>query len=476
MKTDLPALINKSLSICEKYDDRHENDGQLSEKLKKDMLNLLVFLTSAKDMRTMQDLRFINKLMGTQFNIISIRYYAVMNNLTDIDYAKKVPLSIIECLKEERDVVGFSMPFYKDTREVYKMLKELGYYMIALDGKVIDKELEWFNLYTNNVIKYILKEESVDYLTFDMVGAGVKIDAGGVLLEEADAEPAKEIGIFPENVAQAAPKPEDESTIEELLNEVNKLIGLDGVKADVNNLVNLIRVQKIRQNRGLKVPNVGMHLVFTGNPGTGKTTIARQIARIYKTLGMLSKGHLVETSRAGMVAGYMGQTAAKVESVVKEALGGVLFIDEAYTLSNGADGDFGQEAIDTLLKEMEDKRLDFAVIVAGYPEPMEEFLSSNPGLRSRFNRIIHFEDYSAKELVTIFEKMCADNQYKLSDAAKEHLTKYFEQRVKNKTSDFANAREVRNYFEETVTRQANRILTLNNVDNDTIITIEKEDL
>ena len=153
-----------------------------------------------------------------------------------------------------------------------------------------------------------------------------------------------------------------------------------------------------------------------------------------------------------------------------------MFIDEAYTLSNGADGDFGQEAIDTLLKEMEDKRLDFAVIVAGYPEPMEEFLSSNPGLRSRFNRIIHFEDYSAKELVTIFEKMCADNQYKLSDAAKEHLTKYFEQRVKNKTSDFANAREVRNYFEETVTRQANRILTLNNVDNDTIITIEKEDL
>ncbi len=228
---------------------------------------------------------------------------------------------------------------------------------------------------------------------------------------------------------------------------------------------------------GLAQPDMSLHLVFSGNPGTGKTTVARLLARIYKALGVVSKGQLVEVDRAGLVEGYVGQTAQKTNEVIDSAMGGVLFIDEAYTLTNKKEsGDFGQEAVDTLLKRMEDDRKDFIVIVAGYTEPMEEFLQSNPGLRSRFNKFIDFDDYSDTELDEIFESMCRTQDFRLTEEADSYVKEYFKKLVENKEEHFANAREVRNFFERCIERQANRLVRTGNMDRNEITTFQKEDL
>lgn len=263
----------------------------------------------------------------------------------------------------------------------------------------------------------------------------------------------------------------------ELLAELNDLIGLKNIKEEMNSLVNLVRMQQSRQERGMDCIDMSLHLVFSGNPGTGKTTVARFLAKIYKSLGVLSKGHLVEVDRSGLVAGYVGQTAIKVSNVIEQAKGGILFIDEAYSLTSGKDSsDYGFEAIDTLLKAMEDNRDDLVVIVAGYPDRMDDFLRSNPGLKSRFNRFFRFPDYTADELVSIFEKLCTQNGYAISVDTAAKVKNMYNDLLAQKNYEFANGRDVRNLFEDVVVSQANRLAPIHELSDAMMKELNAEDI
>ena len=274
--------------------------------------------------------------------------------------------------------------------------------------------------------------------------------------------------------AQAEEKKPETDPMEDL----NELIGLTGIKHDVRELYDFTKIQKLRKDAGMKTVPVSMHLVFTGNPGTGKTTVARILARLYKQIGVLSTGQLVECDRSGLVAGYVGQTAVKTQKKIEEAMGGVLFIDEAYSLARSADQgtDFGQETIDTILKAMEDHRDEFVVIVAGYTKPMETFIHSNPGLQSRFNKFIEFPDYTVDELLAIFDLNCRKYEYVPDPEAREQVKTLLMLRKAQMPENFANAREVRNLFETIITNQARRIAVLEHPTKEEMQQITLEDL
>lgn len=259
--------------------------------------------------------------------------------------------------------------------------------------------------------------------------------------------------------------------------ELDELIGLEAVKEEVHSLANFVKVQKQREEKGMKTPKMSYHLVFTGSPGTGKTTVARIVARIYKDLGILKKGHTVETDRAGLVGQYLGETAVKTNAVIDSALNGVLFIDEAYSLTPEDPGrDYGQEAVSTLLKRMEDDRDRLVVIIAGYSNEMQRFIDSNPGLQSRFNRYINFPDYTAAELVDIFKMYAKKGQYTLTDDGEEMLRERLEYAVAHKDHNFGNARYVRNVFEKAIQEQANRLAGRRNLSETQLSTLEASDL
>ena len=247
-------------------------------------------------------------------------------------------------------------------------------------------------------------------------------------------------------------------SIDDVLKELDSFTGMDGIKKDVRTLINLLKIQKKREQQGLSIVKPSLHMVFTGPPGTGKTTVARIMGRVFKSLGVLSKGHIIETDRSGLVAGYVGQTAIKVDEVVESAKDGVLFIDEAYTLSpsDGQDS-FGQEAIDTLLKRMEDMRENLVIIVAGYEEEMQRFIESNPGFKSRFNKYISFEDYKPEELIQIFKSIVIKNKYKVDEDLILGLSAKFIDLYDTRTKSFGNGRVVRNLFEKIVENQSNRL-------------------
>ena len=270
---------------------------------------------------------------------------------------------------------------------------------------------------------------------------------------------------------------EDEKTIDELLEELNELVGLQKVKNKVNDLIAFQCIQKKRENEGLYAQKSTLHMAFTGNPGTGKTTVARIVGRIYKQLGLLSKGHFIEASRTDLIAGYQGQTALKVKGVISRAKGGVLFIDEAYSITENDHSDsYGRVCLTELTKALEDYRDDLVVIVAGYTEPMHLFFESNPGLRSRFNIFIEFDDYQVSELMDMMVYLCDKNFYKLSKEAYAEIDRIIREKVENKDNKFANGRLVRNMFEEMTMNHARRLYKIAEPTKDELMIIDVADV
>ena len=274
----------------------------------------------------------------------------------------------------------------------------------------------------------------------------------------------------PEKKEEIPPK----EKIEDLLAELDSYVGMDAIKAEVRSLINMVQVYKLRREHDLPTTDMSLHMVFSGNPGTGKTTVARIMARIYHSLDILSKGQLVEVDRSGLVAGYVGQTALKTQKVIEKAMGGVLFIDEAYALNGKSENDFGQEAIDTILKAMEDHRDDLVVIVAGYTELMDRFIHSNPGLESRFNRFLEFEDYTTEQMVAIFKMQCKKGCYVLAQGTEELVRDFIAE--ESAGDSFGNARGVRNLFEHILVAQNNRLAKLEKVTRDDLMQIMPDDV
>ena len=274
----------------------------------------------------------------------------------------------------------------------------------------------------------------------------------------------------PEEKEEIPPK----EKIEDLLAELDSYVGMDAIKAEVRSLINMVQVYKLRREHDLPTTDMSLHMVFSGNPGTGKTTVARIMARIYHSLDILSKGQLVEVDRSGLVAGYVGQTALKTQKVIEKAMGGVLFIDEAYALNGKNENDFGQEAIDTILKAMEDHRDDLVVIVAGYTELMDRFIHSNPGLESRFNRFLEFEDYTTEQMVAIFKMQCKKGCYVLAQGTEELVRDFIAE--ESADDSFGNARGVRNLFEHILVAQNNRLAKMEQVTRDDLMQILPDDV
>lgn len=359
-----------------------------------------------------------------------------------------------------------SLALYKDEiTEYFRMLIfRLCQLLAKLDGAITDKEKTWLKKILR--MQELLEEQYTD-------------DYGNPLPTQGKKEWIARAEEALNSIKQVDSKTSD-ATIESVsasdaLDELNELIGLAETKKEIASLSNYIQMRQKRDEMGLKSPNVSYHCVFTGNPGTGKTTVARILASIYKDWGILSSGHLVETDRSGLVAEYVGQTAVKTNKIIDEALDGVLFIDEAYSLVQGGKEDYGKEAIATLLKRMEDDRDRLVVILAGYTNEIEEFINSNPGLRSRFNRYIHFADYTADELCDIFCLMMKKNEYIMSDETSELLKKHLTEVVNNKPKDFGNARFVRNLFERAVQNQANRLAKEGNLTREMLKEIKSVD-
>ena len=306
-------------------------------------------------------------------------------------------------------------------------------------------------------------------------------DFGGTPLMEkkTNQPPISEKSEKPASQTQAA-KPEEKEEIppkekiEDLLAELDSYVGMDAIKTEVRSLINMVQVYKLRREHDLPTTDMSLHMVFSGNPGTGKTTVARIMSRIYHSLDILSKGQLVEVDRSGLVAGYVGQTALKTQKVIEKAMGGVLFIDEAYALNGKSENDFGQEAIDTILKAMEDHRDDLVVIVAGYTELMDRFIHSNPGLESRFNRFLMFEDYTPEQMVAIFKMQCKKGCYVLAQGTEELVRDFIAE--ESADDSFGNARGVRNLFEHILVAQNNRLAKMENVTRDDLMQILPDDV
>ena len=421
-----------------------------------------------------QEVSLLNDLAGTSFSKDDFKKILDKANVLTETFAEQVPV----ILRAFVDADNFDEKSFGDcpvSIVLYDLFATCGVYVMAVNNKVLSEEYDHLIVYLKTIYNYIKKNLKHGY--GDMKKPEVMISD---ILSLADMKVNKSAPKKSAKGKKDGSGTDDEveaDTLESLLDELNSMIGLDEVKYEVTSIMNLFRVKALREKMGMDMPPLSKHLVFSGNPGTGKTTVARLLAKILNQIGVLSKGHLVEVDRSGLVGGYVGQTAIKTGDVIKKALGGVLFIDEAYSLApERSVDDYGSEAVDTIVKAMEDNRDDLVVIVAGYPELMQRFMSSNPGLKSRFNKYIHFRDYTADELTQIFKLFCKKHGYRPSLPAIDYVNKHFNERCNEKEENFANAREVRNLFEFALSRQANRVVMIASPTQDDMTLLKKADL
>ena len=413
MNVDVKNSIDRLLIACKSVQGAAGAPNNITKRVIRDILAFIKHISIAGS--------------EDRINLFKESYLdAMYRDLEPNDDISALPQSFVELCSADNSLLAnkgikLSALYIATILEIGKHYSLSRYDKKEIDAKVFTEYLKELNDYSDKHCRY---SEAVS-------ASGEKKTEAPNDAQEVSAE------------SSSSDVSEPEETLEELMEKLSSLIGLAGVKQEVSTLINLLKIKRLRDSRGFKTASIS---VFLGNPGTGKTTVARLISKIYKQLGALEKGQLVEVDRAGLVAGYIGQTALKTKEKIDEAMGGILFIDEAYTLSKGG-SDFGQEAIDTILKAMEDNRENFVVIVAGYPGPMEEFLESNPGLKSRFNKSITFEDYSEEELLEIFGLFCSSNDMVLSESTEQALKAYLAQLCLEKPENFANGREMRNLFE-----------------------------
>lgn len=414
----------------------------LDNKLETEFTELYVNFISAMIAAYLRNSKYVDLGVMIRFVSLMVKY----KNLLEKGYGRSVDY-------DPYDVVG------EDKKEVLKMICELQEKVGDIDETYV-RILEALQYVVNDEKANIDNTDIEKYIEFKNKISELR--TGKTSEDKSDEDAIVEFD------AKAR-------TTEEIREDLQSLIGLDEVKMQVQSMFNFVQIRQICKDRNITRQPMSYHMVFMGNPGTGKTTVARLMAETYHSIGLLSKGHLVEVSRADLVAGYVGQTAIKVQEILKKAKGGVLFIDEAYSLVKDGN-DFGSEAIETLIKGMEDNRDDLVVIVAGYPELMNKFLQSNPGLSSRFPKTIHFPDYDAEELLEIFKKFCVENSVRFNKNVLEVVKEYFESEVTHKVRNFGNARMVRNYFEQIMINQANRIAMRENISDSMLCRITVEDI